>query len=78
MCIFSILMVRSDVLIGRTVIDLEDRWFDSRWQAEGKENVVLPSGAGTDISDIRWETKPIECRSLYVQTNHNAQVCFYT
>lgn len=24
--------IGSDELIGRTVIDLEDRWFDQRWQ----------------------------------------------
>lgn len=28
----------SDALIGKTVIDLEDRWFDARWQALGIEN----------------------------------------
>lgn len=56
------------------MIDLEDRWFDSRWQQEGRENLVLPSGTGKDSEDIRWETKPIECRSLYVPSNRNAQV----
>ena len=24
--------ITGDELIGRTVIDLEDRWFDQRWQ----------------------------------------------
>ena len=28
----------SDALIGKTVIDLEDRWFDARWQALGIDN----------------------------------------
>ena len=38
----------SDDLIGRTVIDLEDRWFDARWQALGQEHMLLP---GADASD---------------------------
>jgi hypothetical protein len=64
----------SDVLIGKTTIDLEDRWFDARWQAEGEENVVLPSGSGTDLSNIRWQTKPVESRSLYIPSNKASQV----
>ncbi|CAN0467761.1 unnamed protein product, partial [Scytosiphon promiscuus] len=29
--------IGGDELIGRTVIDLEDRWFDQRWQVSGPE-----------------------------------------
>lgn len=28
----------SDELIGKTVIDLEDRWFDERWKRIGEKN----------------------------------------
>jgi hypothetical protein len=35
-------------LIGKTIIDLEDRWFDARWQKMGEENVRLP---GSDPND---------------------------
>ena len=31
-----------DEPIGKTVVDLEDRWFDYRWQEWGRENLVLP------------------------------------
>jgi hypothetical protein len=65
---------RSDALIGRTVIDLEDRWFDSRWQEYGDENKRLPSDIkeGTSVKP-RWQTKPIERRSLYVPSNKAPQ-----
>jgi hypothetical protein len=62
----------SDDLIGQTTIDLEDRWFDSRWQDYGKENQILP-GEGSDASVVRWQTKPIERRSLYTPSNGSAQ-----
>ena len=57
-------------VVGSTKIDLEDRWFDSRWQKLGEESVRLPS----DITDqktmkTRWQTKPIERRSLYIPSN---------
>jgi hypothetical protein len=35
-------LISSDVVIGKTVLDLEDRWFDKRWQEWGKENLILP------------------------------------
>jgi hypothetical protein len=35
-------------MIGKTIIDLEDRWFDARWQKMGEENVRLP---GSDPND---------------------------
>lgn len=34
--------IGSDDLIGKTVIDLEDRWFDGRWQNLGVENMIKP------------------------------------
>jgi len=34
--------IGSDDLIGKTVIDLEDRWFDGRWQNMGVENMIKP------------------------------------
>jgi hypothetical protein len=58
--------IGSDDLIGRTVVDLEDRWFDARWQELGKENMKLP-GETTEEGDdkkVRWCTKPIEQRVL--------------
>lgn len=30
--------IGGDGLIGRTVIDLEDRWFDHRWQVTTTNN----------------------------------------
>jgi hypothetical protein len=35
-------LIGNDELIGKTIIDLEDRWFDNRWQEWGKENIILP------------------------------------
>lgn len=46
----------SDDLIGKTVIDLEDRWFDDRWKALGSENYCKEPGK------MRWNTKPLERR----------------
>jgi hypothetical protein len=54
-----------DDLIGRTTVDLEDRWFDNRWQEWGYENMITPGQDLTDPSKVRWKTKPIECRTLY-------------
>jgi hypothetical protein len=37
----------SDDLIGKTIIDLEDRWFDDTWQVKGPPTRVhthVPSG----------------------------------
>ena len=62
--------IGSDDLIGKTVIDLEDRWFDGRWQKLGSENRVT---ATDDPNGVRWDTKPIEVRSLYCSTSNNAQ-----
>jgi len=57
----------SDDLIGKTVIDLEDRWFDERWKKLGMENRV------TDDGKMRWQTKPLETRDLYIPTSYNMQ-----
>eukprot|EP00752_Nemacystus_decipiens_P012046 g10680.t1 len=62
--------IGGDELIGRTVIDLEDRWFDQRWQALGMEHRV------EDMSNpdkMRWQVKPLENRSLYVPTSNAPQ-----
>jgi hypothetical protein len=50
------------------VIDLEDRWFDTRWQEMGKENRV------EEVQTVRWQTKPLERRALFVPTSNNPQV----
>lgn len=62
--------IGSDDLIGRTIIDLEDRWFDGRWQKLGRENRIMPTD---DPNHLRWDTKPLETRSLYAPTSNNAQ-----
>ena len=54
-----------DDLIGKTTIDLEDRWFDVRWQEWGKENRLNPGEDKNDKMKVRWDTKPIERRSIY-------------
>jgi hypothetical protein len=58
-------MIGGDVLIGKTCIDLEDRWFDNRWQDWGKENMIMPGDDPTDKAKVRFKTKPIENRSIY-------------
>lgn len=60
--------IGTDDLIGRTVVDLEDRWFDARWQRLGRENRV------SELNRFRWDTKPLERRALYVPTSNNPQV----
>jgi hypothetical protein len=57
--------IGSDDLIGKTIIDLEDRWFDPRWQKEGEENRRLPGDNPLNPQSSRWATKPIERRSIY-------------
>jgi len=44
----------SDVMIGSTTIDLEDRWFSHRWQALGQANQTTK----------RYAPKPVEMRPL--------------
>ncbi len=51
-------MIGSDELIGRTVIDLEDRWFDKRWQKMGEEFETTE----------RYRPKPIETRDIFMKT----------
>jgi len=57
----------SDDLIGKTVVDLEDRWFDQRWQRMGIENKI------PDVGKTRWATKPLERRSLFTDTKNLEQ-----
>eukprot|EP00752_Nemacystus_decipiens_P012043 g10677.t1 len=52
-----------DELIGRTTIDLEDRWFDTRWQAWGLQN------RSEELNNMRFQTKPLETRTLLVPTS---------
>eukprot|EP01038_Epipyxis_sp_PR26KG_P004421 gene4421-6250_t len=58
-------IVGKDDLIGKTIVDLEDRWFDSRWQQLGEENMQKPGDNPNDKTAVRWATKPVERRSLY-------------
>ena len=62
-----------DDLIGSTTIDLEDRWFDSRWQELGKEFMCPQEGKDSDGKKFRWAVKPIELRTLYVSNNNKSQ-----
>jgi hypothetical protein len=59
-------LIGSDDIIGSTSIDLEDRIFDGRWREWGKENQCLPGTDEVDPTKVRYATKPIERRSLYV------------
>jgi len=54
----------SDDLIGRTVIDLEDRWFDKRWVAMGQ---------GKEVDNTSWQLKPLEKRTLHIPTYKQGQ-----
>jgi len=65
--------IGSDDLIGKTIIDLEDRWFDTRWQQLGEENMILPGNDVNDETRIRWKTKPIERRTLHVPSSTAGQ-----
>ena len=65
--------IGSDDLIGRTTIDLEDRWFDTRWQELGEDQMVLPGNDPNDDTRIRWKTKPIERRSIHVASSTSGQ-----
>ena len=63
-------IIGTDDLIGKTTIDLEDRWFDGRWQEWGKENRVTEVG---DSGQTRFDTKPIEARTLYLPGKASGQ-----
>ena len=65
--------IGSDDLIGKTTIDLEDRWFDTRWQQLGEDNMILPGNDVNDETRIRWKTKPIERRTLHVPSSTAGQ-----
>jgi len=55
--------ISPDDFIGKTVIDLEDRWFDKRWQAIGQvfqtPKYLAP--------------KPVERRPLFIPTRSTSQ-----
>lgn len=60
-------MLSSNDLIGRTVIDLEDRLFEPRWEALGE-------GQETDGGpEARCRPKPVETRQLWAPTSTNPQ-----
>jgi len=59
-------LVGFDDKIGETVIDLEDRWFDDRWQQLGRKNLLEPGQDPKDPGRVRWCTKPIERRTLTI------------
>lgn len=63
-------LIGRDDLIGRTVIDLEDRWFDTRWQVrkttkDQPSDQIDPTNLATvKIGKPIFETCP-EKRSKY-------------
>lgn len=59
-------MIGSDDVIGSSVIDLEDRLFDNRWQQLGRENMISTGDDMNDRNRVRWATKPVERRILTV------------
>jgi hypothetical protein len=59
--------IGTDDTIGVTTIDLEDRWFDKRWQDIGHSN------RNEDPEKLRWDTKDLENRALYVPSSNNPQ-----
>ena len=59
--------IGSDDQIGSTVIDLEDRWFSSEWQALGKELQT------NEFGKMRWAVKPVERRQLFQSSCKLAQ-----
>ena len=65
--------IGTDDLIGRTVIDLEDRWFDKKWKELGKENRTMPEDIKDNLDNIRWDTKPLETRALKVPSSKAPQ-----
>ena len=58
----------TDDMIGRTVIDLEDRWFDDRWQKLGSDTKTdaTPAEPG---GMVRWAAKPLELREIHQPPN---------
>lgn len=58
-------VLSSDDFIGRTTVDLEDRWFHPKWQHAGEDHV--------DIG-VHGSLKPIEYRQLWSDTASTSQV----
>jgi len=52
----------TDDIIGETLIDLEDRWFDKRWH-----NLGVKARNSDPKAGIEWDAKPLELRSLYTK-----------
>ena len=64
----------SDDLIGRTRIDLEDRWFDKRWTDLGHEHRnEEPPSEKNNQTPISWDKKPLELRKLFIETARQPQ-----
>lgn len=63
-------MIGGDDLIGSTIIDLEDRWFDCRWHDLGRNLRVCPTDP---LVEPRWDVKPLETRPIYVPSNGSPQ-----
>jgi len=55
--------ISADDFIGKTIIDLEDRWFDQRWQALGK----------AFASPTFLAPRPVEHRPLYIPIRATTQ-----
>lgn len=63
--------VAGDDLIGRTTVDLEDRFFDDTWQRWGVENLNKDSAMG----NLRLPTKPVERRQGTLFGSHEWRRC---
>lgn len=66
----------SDDLIGTTVIDLEDRWFDSRWQSLTSSSVATTGATTTApgaLVDASQRVVPVERRQLKIPTSVQSQ-----
>ncbi|CAM9803430.1 unnamed protein product, partial [Hapterophycus canaliculatus] len=51
--------IGGDELIGRTVVDLEDRWFDQRWQVSKR-----PKVAPLSLSSLSPPPPPLPPRTV--------------
>lgn len=81
-------MLTSDDLIGKTIIDLEDRWFDSRWQVQRCVGMLSPTllvnadplhqptqAMGQAMASPTYlAPKPVERRPFWIPTATTSQV----